>query len=130
MRKVTGFAIEEPGINYPETVRLLQEHRAISHGKSIEIVETLGQQAEGLRRLSKLRDSQRLFIKALHIARKTGISWSECWSLWGLGAVLRARGAYDLSRRMFTSSLLAAKHARDKRCALWSFAELSELSNF
>lgn len=128
MRKITGFAIEKPGLNYSETINLLEEeYRAIPQGKSIEIVEILGQQAEGLRRLSQLQESQKLFNRALFIAKKADIAWGECWSLLGLGLVLRARGTYNLCAKIFRSCFLAATHARDKRCALWARAELSEL---
>jgi len=128
MKKIIGFSVEDSSKNYSNILKYLErESLYLSKENHIHIVENLGQQAEAFRRLGRLTNSQSLFRKTYFIAKKTGISWAECWSLWGLGAVLRLRGAHYKSKLMFKAALTCSKLSNNKRCALWSYAELSEL---
>ncbi len=128
MQRVVGFSIEEPGLQYRDTIKLLDmEFAATAVGNPRRIVELVGQQAEGLRRLSRLREAQALFSKALLIAQNSGIEWARGWAHWGIGSVLRAEGSYVLSAAHFKAATEAATRSNDRRCLLWSIAGLAEL---
>lgn len=126
--RIIGFSIEAPKLKYGGTVAALAtEIQFVPDDRPKELVELLGAQAEGLRRLSRLDGSEDLFRRCLRISLQKDLLGAQGWSFWGLASVLRARGAKSASARLYKEALAAARLSGDRRCELWSIAELSEL---
>ena len=72
--RIIGFAIEAPKLRYGYAVAALGDAiRSVPAHRPKELVELLGAQAEGLRRLSRLEDSEELFRKCLRLSFHEGL---------------------------------------------------------
>ncbi len=128
MSKIITFDIEHADTSYINKIKILNsEFSSTSRSRSRDVCELIGQQAEGLRRLGRLKESIHLFLKTLHLSRQLGIRSGECWSLWGIASAFRSKGWNAHSRKIFSAAVDSSRRANDYRCYLWSVAEQSEL---
>lgn len=124
---IRGFAVEN-AIQGCASLRLQfqSDYSSAFDPSSSSAIEILVQEAEACRRLGHLVEARRLFRTALVHSGLTAFDSGRCWSIWGLGMLLRSEGRFARCKLFFREAYEAARQAGDARCMLWSRAELAE----
>lgn len=128
MGSLEKFAVDLPGVSYVSAKTDLE--RALDARAERPLVETgelLVHTAEAYRRLGQTEQATRTFQQALTVAQEVGAPKWAAWALWGIGSTLRATSRIGESRTWFARAAYVASSGSDRRCEVWSHAEISEV---
>jgi tetratricopeptide (TPR) repeat protein len=125
MSRLEQFAVDGSSQPIDSVLRSLEEE-ALRGGTPVDSAEILMHLGEAYRRIGRFNRALRTYSKGFQLWAKLGRGNRMCWCLWGIGTTLRVSGRFRECPGWLRAAANVAASSAERRCYLWSHAEITE----